>query len=165
MFLYWTPTSVLEHIFWTLVVKRVHSVQSLLQFMCSNSEHLFLECRASLPPSVRHLNTIYNAISLTSKYKLYMVALFVIVFEPNQTYSRNTLSTQRVVVPILRPVSKETGKLCWHQKSKVPIFSVLVMNSHHKQFLKYDIYCRGASDMIYIYHSFILSFLTKYKQD
>ena len=44
MFLYWTPTSVLEHIFWTLVVKRVHSVQNLLQFMCSNSEHLFLEC-------------------------------------------------------------------------------------------------------------------------
>ena len=48
MFLYWTPTSVLEHIFWTLVVKRVHSVQNLLQFMCSNSEHLFLEWKDEL---------------------------------------------------------------------------------------------------------------------
>ena len=47
MFIYWTPTSKLEHIFWTLVVKRIHSIQNMLQFMCSNSEHLFLECSRS----------------------------------------------------------------------------------------------------------------------
>ena len=44
MFIYWTPTSKVEHIFWTLVIKQIHSVQNLLQFICSNSEHLFLEC-------------------------------------------------------------------------------------------------------------------------
>ena len=65
MFIYWTPTSKLEHIFWTLVVKRIHSVQNLLQFMCSNSEHFFLECTQYFCTKVRYREGL-----ITKKYKV-----------------------------------------------------------------------------------------------
>ena len=60
----------------------------------------------------------------------------------------------QVSVPIPRPVPNKTDRTRPHHASKLfPILSVPIMNSFHKQFIKYDICGVGAPGMICIKYS------------
>ena len=78
--------------------------------------------------------------------------------ESNQSSSGgNTLPNTHVLVPIPRLVSDKMDKICQQHGGKLfTILSVPVIDSLHKQFIKYRICGGGALGMIYITYSAVI---------
>ena len=59
--------------------------------------------------------------------------------------------TKHILVTIHRPVSNKKNKMCRHYGyESFPTISILVINSLHKQFMKYGLLDGGGLCMIYI---------------